>query len=248
MSILLRLAEEGIESLSKTQTKLFYSFIIMTVIHFLKRDNVAVPTTITDLGDLPHPYDHLIKELSQLSFLALQKDQLVFSQAELKATCPSMVPTDWYRFGLLKPVKYFKPQEGCDHESFHFLHLSIKEYMAAYHIASLQNKVLLNNIFWKVRYFNVWRMFVGITGGDHFVFKHFLGQNRSRLANYVFSSSEISNKILKDKIKCFHLLQCLSETDNKMLPYIENLFQNKIDLSCQPLSYNDVHTLAVLLL
>jgi len=253
MSILLCLAEEGIDNLPKTRTNLFRSFIVMAITHFLKRENVAVSTTITDLSDLPPPYNQLIKELSHFAFLALQKDQIVFTLAEVETTCPSMAPSDWYRFGLLKPVKYFKAQDGCDHESLHFLHLSVQEYLAAYYIASLPDKALerlLNATFWELRYLNAWKMFVGITGGDRFAFKHFLSSNRPRIGSHIFGTSNISPKIVTDKIKCLHLIQCLSETDNGVLQCLQGIFQNNkiIDVSNQLLSYNDVHTLAVLLL
>ena len=216
----------------------------MSVTHFLKRENVSVPSSISDLDDLPHPYDQLIKELSHFAFLALQRDQLVFTLSELKAVYPTMTPSDWYTFGLLKPVKYFKPQDGCDQESFHFLHFAIQEYLAAYHIVSLD---ILNNTFWEVRCLNTWRMFVGTTGGNCVAFKHFLSSDRSRIGTRVFGSSELSQKILKHKIKCLHLFQSLSETNNEMLSCIESFFHGKIDLNNQSLSYNDVHALAVLL-
>ncbi|XP_065897563.1 protein NLRC5-like [Dysidea avara] len=252
MSILLSLAEDGINALPNTQTKLFEKFIIMTIVHFLKKDRMVCTTGVASLNDIPHPYDQIVKELSQFAFLALQKDQLVFTLAEVKAACPNFNPSNWYGLGLLKPARYFKPQDGCDHESFHFLHFSIQEYMAAYHIASLpRHKViaLLTNTFWRTRYFNTWIMYVGITGGKKFAFKHFLSGSRFMLSSQIMKASIISSKILSNKIKCLHLLHCLAEVNHKMLPSIENIFHNGIiDLSHQVLSPNDVNTLAILLL
>ena len=143
MSILLCLTEDGINTLPKTQTTLYQKFIIITIVHFLKKDNIKFNTTITNLDDLPHPYDQVFKELSQFAFLALQKDQLVFTLAEVKAEYPNLTPANWYGLGLLKRAKYFNAQDGCNHESFHFLHYSIQEYMAAYYIASLPDNELL---------------------------------------------------------------------------------------------------------
>ena len=153
MSILLCLTEDGIDTLPKTQTKLYEKFVIMTIVHFFKKDKKISTATITSFSNLPHPYGQVVKELSQFAFLALQKDQLVFTVAEVKATCPNLTPANWYGLGLLKPVQYFKPQDGSDHESFHFLHLAIQEYMAAHHIASLTDQVqlqLLNDTFWNI--------------------------------------------------------------------------------------------------
>ena len=47
--------------------------------------------------------------------------------------------------------------------------------MAAYHIASLPSGTLsnlLNKIFWHSNFFNVWIMYVGITGGEQREFYH----------------------------------------------------------------------------
>ena len=254
MSILLCLTEEGINTLPKTQTNLYQKFIIMTIVHFLKKDSIKFNTTITSLHDLPHPFDHAVKELSQFAFLALQKDQLVFTLAEVRAEYPNFTPANWYGLGLLKTAQYFKPQDGCDHESFHFLHYSIQEYMAAYYITSLSNNKLLSLLqetFWNVHYFNTWIMYVGLTKGRDFVFSHFLSGKHFQITNR-FLSPKISSKIISDKIKCLHLLNCSTEAgsgNNVLLSSIENILQEKIiDLSNCILSANDLRTLAVLLL
>ena len=251
MSILLSLTEDGVDTLPKTQTRLYEKFIIMTITHFLKKGKKISTANIASFNDLPHPYDQVVKELSQFAFIALKKDQLVFSVAEIKAACPTLTPSNWFGFGLLKCAQYFKPQDGCDHESFHFLHFAIQEYMAAHHIASLPYKVqlnLLHDTFWSIRYYNTWMMYVGITGGDQFAFRHYLSGNYFKFSSQLFKTS-LSSKMLTDKIKCLHLLQCLAEVDHEMLPSVENVFQGGIiDLSHQSLSLSDVHTLAVLLL
>ena len=108
MSILLCLTTEGISTLPKSQTGLYQRFILMTIIHFLKKDKIVSNTTITSLDNLPHPYDQIYKELSQFAFLALQKDQLVFILAEVKAEYPNLTPANWYGLGLLKELNILK--------------------------------------------------------------------------------------------------------------------------------------------
>ena len=201
----------------------------MTIVHFLKKDKITLNTTITNLDDLPHPYDQVVKELSQFAFLALQKDQLVFTLAEVKAEYPNLTPANWYELGLLKRTQYFKVQDGCDYESFHFLHYSIQEYMhmATYYIASLPNNELLSLLketFWNVHYFNTWIMYVGITGGNHFIFTHFLSGNYLQVSTWLFTPN-ISNNILNDRIKCLHLLHCSAEAgygNNMMLSSVDS--------------------------
>ena len=124
--------------------------------------------------------------------------------------------------------------------------------MAARHIASLPNNVqvrLLRDTFWNIRYHNTWVMYVGITGGSTFAFKHYLSGNLFPLSSRLFGISSISRRILNNKIKCLYLLHCLAEADHRMLPSFENIFHGGIiDLSHQSLLPNDVHTLAFLLL
>jgi len=203
-------------------------------------------------NDLPCPYDKVVKELSQFAFLMLQKNQLVFTLAEVRALCPSVTSANWYGLGLLKPAQYLRPQDGSDHESFHFLHFTIQEYMAARHIASLADQIqlqLLVDTFWNVQYSNTWMFYVSMTGNNNIVFKHFLTGNYFQMSSWLFGTASISAAILSDKIKCLHLLCCLAEADHEMLSSVENIFQGGIiDLSYQSLSPNDVHTLAVLLL
>ena len=220
----------------------------MTIIHFLK-NNKASMATISSLNDLPHPYNCIFEELSQFAFLALKKDQLVFTLAEVKVECPNLNPATLDKLGLWKKAQYFKPQDACDHESFHFLHYSVQEYMAAYYIASLKENELLQLLketFWNVHYFNTWIMYIGITGGKHYTFTHFLCGNYMK--SWIFGP-KISNEILNDKIKCLHLLRCSVEADCEMLSSVENIFQEQIiDLSNYNLSVNDIHILAILLL
>ena len=94
-------------------------------------------------------------------------------------------------------------------------------------------------------------MYVGITGGKHFIFTHFLSGNRSQLFSWL-STPKISNKILSNRMQCLYLLHCSAEVDygnNELLSSVENIFKEGIiDLSNYNLSVNNLRTLAVLLL
>ena len=252
MRILLCLTTEGISALPKTQTHLYQKFILITVVHFLKKAKMVDNTTITSLDKLPQSYNLIFKELSQFAFHALEKDQRVFTLAEVQLHYPNLTPANWYSLGLLKGAKYFKAQDGYDHESFHFLHYSIQEYMAAYYIASLPDNellTLLKETFWNVRYFNTWVMYVGITGGKHFMFAHFLSGNYFQTSSWLFGTQKISSTILSNKIKCLHLLRCSTEAEHEMLSSVQSVVQDGIiDLSDQFLSFNDMHTIAEVLL
>ena len=255
MSILLCLAEKGIQNLPKSETKLYQNFINMTVFHFLRQSASCASLTISTPENLPHPYNHAFKELSHFAFCALQRDQLVFTKEEIKQTLPNTNPANWYKLGLLKSAQYTvtKDELRLSYKSYHFLHFSIQEYLAAYHIASLTDDDdvldLLRETFWDIRYYNTWKMYVGITKGKKFSFQHFLSGNLLQISSQLFGTSSISRKILKNKIRCLHLLQCLEEINDDSLLPLNKVFQdNIIDLSHCSLSSTDVRALAVLLL
>ena len=127
--------------------------------------------------------------------------------------------------------------------------------MAAYYIASLPNNkflTLLRETFWKLYYFNMWVMYVGLTGCKHFIFTHFFSGIRLQVSSQL-STPKVSNNILNDKIKCLHLLRCSAEAghdSNAMLSSVENIILQGeiIDLSNYNLSVNELCTLVALLL
>ena len=94
-------------------------------------------------------------------------------------------------------------------------------------------------------------MYVGITGGSSFTFKHFLSGNYFQISSRLFGTPAISTTILNSKIKCLYLLDCLREADlqHEMLSSVEAIFLGEIiDLSNQPLSLHNLHILAAVLL
>ena len=255
MTILLCLSVTGIKNLPKTQTELHKRFIEMTVVRFLKKqDNDLIAVTL-NLCELPHPHDEVFKELSDFAFKALQNDKLVFTLAELKTSCPNLTETfsNWNGLGLLKSVKHFDYNNGKEDLTFHFLHFSLQEYMAAYYISKLSDSEqinLLQNTFWTIRYYNTWIMYAGITGGESFALKHFLSGNWFQFSTWFFKSPGISKSFISDKIKCLHIFQCLAETKNyDLISSVGQCFRNQeIDLSDQMLLPNHLDTLSFFLI
>ena len=253
MTILLCLVEDGIDNLPKTQTKMYKKFIEITIVRFIKKYDKS--NTIIDIAKLLDPYDKLFMELAKLAYEALKTDKIVFTLPEIKEGCPNLTLTssNWNGLGLLKAVQCFSVQMGNDQVTFHFLHFSIQEYMAAWYISTLPSRKqikLLQKTFWKHRYYNTWIMYVGITGGCNFSLRHFLSGNWFQLYSKLFRSSKVSDKFLKDKMKCLHLFQCLLEANKEdIIEPVKQLFQNKrIDLSNQTLLPSDLNTLGFFLI
>ena len=237
-------------SLPETQTEMYEKFIKVTITRFLKKISFAEFSSAADYSVLPEPHNKVFNELSKLAYDALTKDQIVFTRDEIIKVCPHLTikSDNWNGLGLMKAAHY-----GNDSVSFHFLHFSVQEYMAAYYIALMSDKEqlqLLKNTFWDIHYFNTWIMYVGITHGRNFAWKHYLSGNWFQLSTHLFKSSSISKKLLHNKVKCLHLFQCLIEGSSESIKQLEkSLFKERtIDLSNQTLQPKDVNILGYFLL
>ena len=139
MTILLCLVEDGIDKLPKTQTDMYRRFIEMTIMRFIAKVDSEVSKVITSITELPCPYNKMFEELAKLAYKALNIDKIVFTLDEIKHVCPNiaMMSNNWNGLGLLKAVQYFSTEIG--NVTFHFLHFSIQEYMAAWYISTLSS-------------------------------------------------------------------------------------------------------------
>ena len=252
MTILLCLAEDGIDTLPKNQTEMYKKFIEMTIVRFVKKHENR--TLLIKIGELPHPHNKLFVELAKLAYNALKIDKIVFTLSEIKESCPNLTiaSNNWNGLGLLKAVQYFSIELGNDQVTFHFLHFSIQEYMAAWYISTLSQGMqveLLQKTFWSHRYYNTWIMYVGITCGSTFALRHFLSGNRFQFYSKLFKNSKVSNKYLKNKMRCLHLFQCLVEANKEdIIVSVKQLFKNnQIDLSNQTLLPSDLNILGFFL-
>ena len=235
MTILLCLFEEvlsyttesndQLNTLPNTQTELYKNFIWMIIGRFLNKHDPQFCSTFFNVDNLeiPERYNKVLIELSHLAFVALQKDCIVFDMHDIAEFCPNLTMTSdsWSGLGLLKAAQFVTKV------SFHFLHFSIQEYLAASYIAKLPNTKqieLLKATFWDIRYFNTWIMYNGVTGGRTLAWKHFLSGNKFVFFTRLFKTS-ISKSLLTDKVKSLYLFQCFNEAGGNEL--VENFFKIK---------------------
>ena len=248
LAILCYLVEhEGTEKLADTQTKIFKEFILRIIIHNLKRDLKAddkqlIPI-VSDFCQLPENYFEIFKELSHLALSMLEQGSSVLKLNDIRKQFPklaTLILENPCGFGLLNAPRHF--EGNTEYISVHFIHFSIQEYMAAYHINLLSDKELiklLNNTFWKVDFYNTWIMYFGITNGASIALKRFLSGNGHTILTWLSRKDfTISDKFLNDKVKNLHLFQCFAETDN---PISVCNPDQEIDLSHQKLSVDDIH-------
>ena len=130
--------------------------------------------------------------------------------------------------------------------TFHFIHFTIQEFLAAHYIAHLPPNVeqkLIEANFWNNIYFNMFSIYVSFTKGQRSPFKAFLSGGNEEIA--------IADKFLQDRLKCLHLYHCFNEADDHTMCYtIEQaeIFKNKeINLWDTTFTAYDMECLSVFL-
>ena len=245
MVVLLYLYKLGI-ALPKNSTELYRHFICSTICRHLSKFAKPLTHDITDLTDLPEPYNRIIQELSKLSLEALNNNKLIFTLHELTAACPDIaaIPGAINGFGLLQAVQHFGLYAKT--MTLNFIHFTIQEFLAAHYIAHLppneELKVIEDN-FWSDIHYNMFTIYISLTKGQRSSFKTFLSGGNEAIA--------IADKFLKHQLKCLRLYKCFNEADDyKMCQTIERaeIFKSKvIHLEYTTLTASDMECISLFL-
>ena len=251
LSILVCIAKEYNE-LPKSRTEVYTKFVIYTISKILKRCDL-LPDTISQINELPSQFKEYFLGICKYAYNALQCNRIVFTVNEIKTEFTSFTaaPNSWSGLGLLKSAQYFCIEENNDRISYNFLHLSIQEYLAAYHISVLSTNQQLNilkNYFFDEKYLNMWIMYAGLCEKP-LAFRHFLSGKTFYYASKFFGVNKVSNSILQSKIKCLYLLQCLPELkDSNLHDHIGHVFESsRLNLSGHTLLEKDINMLTSIL-
>ena len=245
MVILLHLFKLGI-SLPKNSTELYRHFICSTISLHLSKYGNPLRCNITDLADLPEPYNGIIKQLSKLSLEALHNNKLVFTLDDITAACPDIttVPGAINGFGLLQAVEHFGLYAKT--MTLNFIHFTIQEFLAAHYISHLpptEELRVIRETFCSNMHFNVFSVYISLTRGQRPSFKQFLSGGKSSIA--------ISQDFLKDQLKCLRLYCCFNEAgDHMMCDYIDkaDIFSDKtINLDFTTLTASDMKCISLFL-
>ncbi|XP_065903615.1 protein NLRC3-like isoform X2 [Dysidea avara] len=249
MTILLHLFTENRNYLPQSRTELYEKFIDLTITLHIKRDEKMYKQP-----QRGGSFKGSIKQkLAQFSYNALRKPHVIFSFEEVSRACPEIVQNSGrtiHGFGLLQATRHFTTNGPT--LSFNFAHSSVQEYLAAYYLQSLPDDRQLNllrDTFWDERYLNTWIIYVGLTQGRSFAFKHFLCGKHFSFISKPLKEFHIAQKILQVKINRLRLFQCFKEAkDETMCNIIGESMQNKqVDLSGETLLPNHVVTLGFFL-
>ena len=223
-------------SLPQTLTRVNELFILHTIWRSLQQQSKRYKKLrFSQLVDLPSEVLGMLLRLSKLAYDGVQESKLVFSLEEIRQVYPesdTLYSTNG--FGLLQAVEHYNPLAGAEiTASFNFLHYSMQEYLAAFHISTLSAKEQYSIIvspkpldyalspaqcqstnlpsFWHNQFIFMWLMYVGITGGKSYAFTLFLCN-----LGFFVSTEKASNKVRVSLniVQILHLFQCFVEASN----------------------------------
>ena len=243
--ILLHMYKLGI-SLPRNSAELYHHFICSTICRHLSKFEISLTHSITDLTNLPEPYNTIIQQLSKLSLEALNNNKLIFTLDELIEACPNIaaIPGAINGFGLLQAVQHFGLYTNTI--TLNFIHFTIQEFLAAnyiFHLPPKEELEVIKRIFWTDVHFNVFSIYISLTKGQRPSFKQFLSGGNTAIT--------ISPEFLEDQLKSFHLYRWFNEAgDHAMCNTIEQaeIFRNKmISLAGTPLTSSDMECLSAFL-
>ena len=166
--------------LPQTLTEIYKWFIIHTILRYLKKKKVAekmdeqLPAVESTEDVFASPkFDQAVQDifkesvmdtLKNLGYLALsglQHDDLCFCRKDLVSTCNLDVNDHQFDgLGLLKPVQ-ISHLVGSE-PYYHFLHLSIQEFVAAYHLSQMQPSEQMRWLVHDSKYDNTIKFFCGV--------------------------------------------------------------------------------------
>ena len=230
----------------RNSTELYHHFICSTICRHLLKSGTPLTHDITDLTDLPQPYNRIIQQLSKLSLDALNNNKLIFTLPEITAACPDIaaIPGAINGFGLLQAVQHFGLYTNT--MTLNFIHFTIQEFLAAHYISHLppneELKVIKAN-FWNDFHFNMFMIYTSLTKGQRSAFKTFLSAGNKAIP--------IADKFLEDQLKCFRLYRCFNEAeDYKICKTIERaeIFKSKeISVAETTLIASDIECISLFL-
>ena len=142
--------------LPKTLTQVYYQLCLTLLKRSLRSTDPPSRCNFNSFSDLPSNFHDDFKKLAQLAFDQFERHQVVFYSCD-----------DLVHFGFLDSVPALY---GGGEVSYNFLHLTLQEFLAAYHIAQLSNGI---DVFkhhsedrrWEV----VWRFVSGLTRFQYFM-------------------------------------------------------------------------------
>ena len=126
------------ETLPTTMTELYKKLILNIILRNIKKeDEFKHVQCLPNFDSLPSILRESWYHLCKFAFQAMEEDKIIFSKEELHCFFPQGL-NKVLCFGLLLTSECTL-ETGCE-TSFHFLHLTFQEYLAALHLVNLSSE------------------------------------------------------------------------------------------------------------
>ena len=127
-------SKSGEHVIPKTMTELYSSLTRTLLLRYLQQHPVHEKQRwrLRSFSDLPNDVFQQLRRLSKLAYDGLLRDQVIFTETEL--------PHGTETLGLMQCVEELYLDEGVG-TSYNFIHLTVQEYLAAYHISQQPKKM-----------------------------------------------------------------------------------------------------------
>ena len=155
------------QELPSTLTELYTQIILNVILRDVKKKfpDFPIGLSLSNFDSIPSQLEPFWWLTCKFAFEALSNDQLVFTEEELASFFPEGLDSSQkiLCFGLLQSARSLLPVgHGL---SFHFLHLTFQEYLAALHVVTLPTEEQLEVVRTNgksSRFATVWRFFFGL--------------------------------------------------------------------------------------
>ena len=127
------------ETLPSTLTKLYSQIVLNVIIRNFKKRNVLEKFNSLSLDSIPEDFQDMFWLTCKFAYKCLSQNKIVFSEKEIAPLFPQVLDSSdkLLCFGLLQSAQSLLPVgQGL---SFHFVHLTIQEFLAALHLVTLPN-------------------------------------------------------------------------------------------------------------
>ena len=143
----------------KTLTQVYTQLCLTLLQRYTESVDPNVNTGLYEFSDLPFIYYNNFLKLAQLAFEQFERHNVVFYSPD--------VPKELVHFGFLDSVPALYGGGGV---SYNFLHFTLQEFLAAYHITQFSNGIdVFKDYYEDKRWKVVWRFVSGLTEFQYFI-------------------------------------------------------------------------------
>ena len=152
--------------LPTTLTELYAHIVLNVILRNIKKTNPLTGLIgLESFDDIPTANQEMFWSTCAFAYNCLSEDQLVFTESKVASTLPQVLDSSdkFLCLGLLQCARSLLPVgQGL---SFHFVHLTIQEFLAALHLVTLPNEEKLDIFHVHAesdRFAMVWRFIFGL--------------------------------------------------------------------------------------